>query len=442
MLSSFFEYTRCAETAVEPVLARLPGQMLADANNSDRPESPGTSSLLSTRQDIYDILDRGSAEVATMSIFSEIEKAIDMLRMEHYLDNSIAYDRLSGLKSVARKSYYMLRPLLPISFRKHLQRFALRGWDEIPFPEWPLDMTTEALVEVGWRLLLKTSGIEKLPFIWFWPDGYSSACIMTHDVETETGRDFCSTMMRMEQRVGVQSAFEVVPEDRYPVPDMFLQEIRDQGCEICIHGLNHDGRLFSSEEIFLERAKKINDYARNWGARGFRSPVMYRNLEWLRELNFSYDMSVPNVGHLDPQRGGCCTVMPYFIGDILEIPLTTIQDYSLFNILKQRSLDLWMKQIDAIRSKHGLISFIIHPDYVNEPWSSEIYARLLDQLVRLRADDSVWMALPRDVDSWWRARHEMRLVRENGGWQIAGRMSDRAKVAYATLENNCVVYHV
>jgi len=45
------------------------------------------------------------------------------------------------------------------------------------------------------------------------------------------------------------------------------------------------------------------------------------------------NMSVPNVGHLDAQLGGCCTVMPFYIGDILELPLTTTQDYSLFNIL-------------------------------------------------------------------------------------------------------------
>jgi hypothetical protein len=62
-------------------------------------------------------------------------------------------------------------------------------------------------------------------------------------------------------------------------------------------------------------------YAKEYNEAGFRSPVMYPNLDWYAELGFSYDMSVPNVAHLDPQRGGCCTVMPYFIGDQLELPL-------------------------------------------------------------------------------------------------------------------------
>ena len=67
---------------------------------------------------------------------------------------------------------------------------------------------------------------------------------------------------------------------------------------------------------------------------------------WYDDLKFSYDMSVPNVAHLDPQRGGCCTVMPYFLGDILEIPVTTVQDYTLFSILDDYSIDLWKRQIE------------------------------------------------------------------------------------------------
>ena len=47
---------------------------------------------------------------------------------------------------------------------------------------------------------------------------------------------------------------------------------------------------------------------------------MYRNQEWYDVFEFSYDMSVPNVAHLEPMRGGCCTVMPYFIGKIVELP--------------------------------------------------------------------------------------------------------------------------
>jgi hypothetical protein len=103
--------------------------------------------------------------------------------------------------------------------------------------------------------------------------------------------------------------------------------------------------------------KKINRYAKAFQAFGFRAGAMYRNLDWYEALEFSYDMSVPNVAHLDPQRGGCCTVMPYFIGNILELPLTTTQDYSLFHIIGDYSTKLWKQQIKLVLQKHGLISF-------------------------------------------------------------------------------------
>jgi hypothetical protein len=372
----------------------------------------------------------------------ELDNAIGILRLEKYIDNSISSEEQTGIKSLVRDCYYWLRPLFPVSFRKYLQRMALRGWDSKAFPAWPVDFTTEKLMDAIWRQLLNAQTPKELPFIWFWPEGQSSCCIMTHDVETALGRDFCGTMMQIEKRHGIYSAFEVVPEQRYEVPEEFLQGIRDNGCEVCLHGLNHDGHLFTSKAVFSERAKKINAYAEKWRAVGFRSPVMYRNLSWLPELRFSYDMSVPNMAHLDPQHGGCCTVMPYFIGDLLELPLTTTQDYSLFHILQQRSLDLWKKQIAMIQQRYGLVSFIVHPDYVTEKWASELYNDLLAYLSELRSSQGMWIALPRDVADWWKARRQMKLVQQGGAWKIEGPQAERARIAYASLGANGVQFRV
>ena len=93
-------------------------------------------------------------------------------------------------------------------------------------------------------------------------------------------------------------------------------------------------------------------------------------------------MSVPNVGHLDPQPGGCCTVMPFYIGNILELPLTTVQDYSLFNILRTYSMDLWQEQIDLISKGHGLMSFNVHPDYLRQLAGEEYLQGLVAELRR------------------------------------------------------------
>jgi len=163
-------------------------------------------------------------------------------------------------KLALQRAYYSVRPLLPVSVRKYLQRIQLRDWQEIPFPNWPVDLTVERILEKLLVTLLKANVIDKIPFIWFWPDGYPSCAIMTHDVETVAGRNFCSGLMNLDDSYGMKSSFQIVPEDRYSVPQSLLDEIRHRGFEINVHDLNHDGRLFSNREQFLLRAKRINRY--------------------------------------------------------------------------------------------------------------------------------------------------------------------------------------
>src|SRR5262249_26777237 len=152
---------------------------------------------------------------------------------------------------------------------------------------------------------------------------------------------------------------------RYTATEAQLAEIRGRGFEVNVHDLNHDGHLYDNEDQFRERARKINEYGRKFASVGFRSGALYHNLDWYDALSFSYDMSVPNVAHLDPQPGGCCTVMPFFVGEILEMPVTTIQDYSLFHIVNSYSIDVWKRQIEIILRRHGMANFIVHPDYLD-----------------------------------------------------------------------------
>jgi hypothetical protein len=146
-------------------------------------------------------------------------------------------------------------------------------------------------------------------------------------------------------------------------------------------------------------------------------------------------MSVPNVAHLDPQRGGCCTVMPYFVGKVLEIPVTTTQDYTLFHILNDYSTSLWERQIDLIMEKHGLISVVIHPDYLTSAREKNTYRRLLAHLARLKAEKNLWVTTPGEVNLWWRQRSQMTIVEDDGQLRIEGAGKERALIAYASEKN-------
>ena len=369
-------------------------------------------------------------------------QVIENLRLERYMaDLTPGVERIATRVGV-RKAYYLVRRFLPVWIRRHLQRAYFSDWQTRPFPAWPVDFTVDSLHEAFLRLSMRAAGVQRLPFIWFWPDGAPNCLIMTHDVETRAGRDFTSQLMKIDETHGIKASFQVIPENRYQVPESYVDEIRQRGFEFNIHDLNHDGNLYQKYDEFLRRAKKINEYGRRYNAKGFRAGAMYRKLDWYHAYEFSYDMSLTSVAHLEPKRGGCCTVFPFFIGRILELPLTTSQDYSVLYILGDYSNELWKKQLSLIRKKNGLISFIVHPDYLNSRRARKNYEMLLDILRRSVTNEGIWMALPGEVDQWWRDRREMKLVGDGTQWRIEGPAAKRARIAYATIEGDQLSYQV
>ena len=389
-------------------------------------------------EELYDVLSDASVQPGTVGLSFDPEQTVQDLRLERYCSSSQKEGLLAG--TYARRLYYMARPLLGVGVRRHLQKLTLKGWNSIPFPRWPVDTTVERIHETLLRLCLQANQGVEIPFIWFWPEGYSSCVVVTHDVETSKGLEFCSDLMDLDDSFGVKSSFQLIPENRYSIGESLAERIRSRGFELNIHDLNHDGKLFASETQFMQRAHRINEYARAFGARGFRSAVLYRNPAWYGALDFRYEMSIPNVAHLDPQRGGCCTVMPYFIGKLVELPLTTTQDYSLFNILNDYTITLWRQQLDIIGKSHGMATFNIHPDYIIAPKARAIYVQLLRHIAGLLAQGKVWLTLPGEVDQWWRNRAKMHIVRRNGRWTIQGPNSQRARVAYARMRDDKLEY--
>ncbi|PWT94818.1 MAG: hypothetical protein C5B53_12325 [Candidatus Melainabacteria bacterium] len=388
-------------------------------------------------QRLYDTADDIAIQHDTIRLPFDLREVVTNLTHERYLESSTGEPG-----KLLRQLYYALRPMLPTPLRSPLQRLYLTNKAKCSFPAWPVDTTVDELMTKLLLLGMKTAGLDSLPFIWFWPDGASACSIMTHDVEAEGGKQFCSALMDIDEQFGVPASFQIVPEQRYAVTLEFIDSIRCRSFEINVQDLNHDGRLFWDYERFKHRVQRINDYGRQFKALGFRSGILYRRQEWFDLLDFQYDMSVPNVGHFDPQRGGCCTVMPYFIGKILELPVTTSQDHTVFHYLKRYSLDLWRSQIESIIGKHGLISFIFHPDYLRERRAMASYKELLVELQRLRSTKNLWITQPSDVNKWWRNRAEMRLALRNGKWTIEGRDKERACVAFAALEDDKIVYTV
>ncbi len=440
------EFYRCPEEFA--ALSVLEGSNATDGYFQFGPGAvcygPSTLSPISAfnGDPLPDLSQHVARQGSTLCLPFDATRIVDNLRYERYPTN--AHAGAGGILSskAVRRAYYQARPALPNRLRRTLQRLYLRKWDELLFPKWPVDTSVELLLERLLLLSMRMGDAVRIPFIWFWPDGASASAIVTHDVETAAGANFVAQLIDIDDAFDVKASFQIVPEERYPVSSSLLSAIRGRECEVNVHGFNHDGDLFRDRRTFLKQCRLINRYVEEFGAQGFRSACMYRNVNWYGGLNVSYDMSVPNVAHLEPQRGGCCTVFPYFIGGTLELPLTTVQDYSLFHILRDYSIDLWKKQIEIIAGKHGLISFIVHPDYVQAEREQSVYKALLAHLSNLRRERNIWIARPGDVNCWWRDRSGMKLVLEDGMWRIEGQGRERARVGFACISDGHIVYSV
>jgi hypothetical protein len=118
--------------------------------------------------------------------------------------------------------------------------------------------------------------------------------------------------MELEKQLGFRSSFNFVPEG-YEMTNRVLKTLRESDFGIGVHGLVHDEKLFGYRKVFERRAPRINNYLKKWGAVGFHSPAMIRNLDWIGELDIEYDGSTFDTDPFEPQPDGVRTIFPFLV---------------------------------------------------------------------------------------------------------------------------------
>lgn len=256
---------------------------------------------------------------------------------------------------------------------------------------WPIDLRSDTIPH-GWP---------------GWPGGKKFALVLLHDVETGLGQQKCSQLMDLEEGLGFRSSFNFVPED-YPVDAALREEIVRRGFEVAVHGLKHDGKLFLSRRTFIQRAVKINHYLKEWHARGFSSPSMHHRLDWMNQLHIEYDISTFDTDPFEPQADGVGTIFPFMVASsngasYYELPHTLPQDFTLFVLLQNESIDIWKKKLDWIVKNGGMALLNTHPDYMRFEAGATPYqypvALYRDFLTHVKSnfEGAYWNARPLDV---------------------------------------------
>lgn len=310
--------------------------------------------------------------------------------------------------------YYTIRPAIPRRVQIMLRRRLCERIRQRSISCWPVSVSAAAAPR-DWR---------------GWKDDKEFALILTHDVEKQTGYQKFRKLVEIEKKMGFVSSFNFVPE-RYRIDPNDLEALKREGFEVGVHGLNHDGKLLRSEKIFLQRAERINEYIRKWGAAGFRAPSMHHDLELFKKLNIEYDLSTFDTDPFEPQSNGVNTIFPFRVLEgtkvcYWEFPYTLPQDSTIFIILQEKTSEIWTRKTDWIVRNGGMVLLNVHPDYINfgdrratfEEYPVERYVEFLDH-VRKNYAGRYWNPLPRELASY-----------------LTNIFSDFAKKKYSPTEDN------
>lgn len=308
----------------------------------------------------------------------------------------------------AQRLYYAVKPAIPRALTLGLRRLYGDRRAGMLQLGWPIEPRYAAFQLGVMGHLLRITGRAHLPFLNFWPDGRRYALVLTHDIESAAGQRFVPEVAALEEDLGFRSSFNFVPE-LYPLDRDLMADLKTRGFEVGVHGLRHDGKLFSGREQFMRRAARINAYLGEFEAVGFRAPLTQRQPEWMQVLEIEYDSSFFDTDPYQPIAGGTMSVWPFELGHFVELPYTLVQDHTLAYILGETTPRLWLEKVAFLRSVHGMALLLTHPDYLRSARAWRIYSDFL-QVMSERRD--FHHMLPMEMARWWRARAQARDVRE------------------------------
>jgi peptidoglycan/xylan/chitin deacetylase (PgdA/CDA1 family) len=338
------------------------------------------------------------------------EAIADRYLFEKYLDDN------ARRPPAKMRVYYGIKSLIPAAIRHRINAFAVRSRQPRKFPHWPCE---DVLLDY-WRAwlaeALKRIGASDGWHVAFWPRGLRCCIVLTHDVESPRGFQQIERMADLEEEFGFKSAWNI-PLAQYPVDWRRTEALRRRGFELGAHGLRHDGRLFRSERDFAALKPLLERLAQEHGLRGFRAPSTLRRADLIATMRFEFDSSFSDTDPYEPQPGGSCSVFPFFLSGLVELPYTLAQDHTLIHLLGRNPLPLWEMKARWIASLGGMILTLTHPDYCGIEPHLSAYRELLKKLAAI---EHAWRALPSEVAAWWRKRNAITLTMRGAQPVLAG----------------------
>ncbi len=272
------------------------------------------------------------------------------------------------------------------------------------------------------------------------PGDYSSAMLVTHDVDSQTAYDLCREFAQMERDHGAYTTYNITTRyfsDYYmgnlwtPENLVELEQISALQHNIGSHSVTHAPDFYS--EVTFPVGTAGNDtvsYRPNYNGDYTTGGSVYGELEVSRDLlvqDLGANVLGFRSGHLAFNPAQCnvldslgylfdssmsandvLTNFPYYmtydlsynspLSNILEIPMT-ISDVGWAEETQQEMYSVWVDIAQKNANNYAPTNLLIHP---NRVWKLEQEEILIENL----GDDIVFMAME-DYGDFWRQRVDL-----------------------------------
>ena len=331
-------------------------------------------------------------------LLSHIHKKCLAQKKPFFVDYPFIYDQTSA------ETHFMILQMLS----------AFQKWSQdssgLSYPEWPQDLSLLSILKllIGCGLPAMELGIFTGP----WPKRAKSLVCLSHDVDDRVGYDNMEMLLNVERGFGYRATYNI-PGMRYEVDMGYLKSL-EEGFEIGIHGYKHRSETpFLEPEVIDARLKESMERFKGLKIQGYRSPALRRTERLLSGLEkyFQYDSSVPDTENHTQSRdfNGCSIPYPFFVGSLLEIPITVPQDGVLMALKysPEKILETWKTKILSLKDQGALIVLNTHPDPVfsGKPAMARIYGELLKFISR---DRELHVSTLGELNGWVRKKCSVR----------------------------------
>jgi len=220
------------------------------------------------------------------------------------------------------------------------------------------------------------------------------ACL-THDVDTADCAAFWPDLVRIEERFGIASTYNILTAGPYRLDTGWLDDLEARGFEVGLHGDFHDTAFgFRKPQLISDRLQRCLDVLGR-PVIGYRAPALAISdtlLALLNGLGFRYDSSIS--ANIYYARGvDVCIPYVYPGTGLWEFPLV-LQDDGLFRdrrLNDEDALTVVLEVLEAIKPFGGLFVFNSHPSHLQR------HPSFYDNLLACLAEQQFEVLLARNL---------------------------------------------